>query len=368
MAANCPEGIVGSLPDCIVTEILARLPMKSILRAKSVCKHWHKLISDEYFALRNAQVSVRNSMVMIDVTGTSLMFLDGLGGMSQLSLDFLETEVFVRDSHNGLLCCSTFAGEGERVDYYVCNPITRQHMQLPYIGVHAGLVNLACDSSGRKFNVALTGHVCGENDEAEGTAGCWVFDSESNTWEKFIYQLHDHYEFSMISQTGAVFVNGAIHWITHASPAILLVLDLSRNFWSEMMLPDEILQGQDSVFYFLECEGCLSVIEISDSWMVTWVLEDYDNDVWYMLDRVSLHWQTLLRMDTSGLEINPVSQTRQDLILSIGECMFVYHRNSRVWKLMYKMDDYGLTDLLSYTEFPFRATLLPCCQIDDQHH
>ncbi|KAK4796509.1 hypothetical protein SAY86_028835 [Trapa natans] len=39
MAASCLEGTGGSLPDDIVTEILARLTMKSILRARSVCKH-----------------------------------------------------------------------------------------------------------------------------------------------------------------------------------------------------------------------------------------------------------------------------------------------------------------------------------------
>ncbi|KAK4795713.1 hypothetical protein SAY86_028039 [Trapa natans] len=215
-------------------------PCKSILRAKSVCKHWHKLISGECFSRRNVQVSARNSMAMIEVSGTSLRLLDSLGGVSRLSLDFLETEVSVRASHNGLLCCSTAAGEGEWIDYYVCNPITRQHTKLPGIDVDADLVGLACDSSGRNLNAVLAGHANDGNDETEGTIVGWVFDSESNKWRKLIYQLDGLYEFSFISKNPAVFVNGAFHWITDGSPTILLVLDLSRDLWRKMTLPDNI--------------------------------------------------------------------------------------------------------------------------------
>ncbi|KAK4770872.1 hypothetical protein SAY87_031404 [Trapa incisa] len=353
MAASCLVGIVCSLPDDILTEILARLSMKSILRAKSVCKHWHKLISGEYFSRRNVQVSARNSMAMIEVSGTSLRLLDSLGGVSRLSLDFLETEVSEK-------------GSGSTT---VCNPITRQHTKLPGIDVDADLVGLAYDSSGRTLNAVLAGHANDGNDETEGTIVGWVFDSESNNWRKLIYQLDGLYEFSFISKNPAVFVNGAFHWITDGSPTILLVLDLSRDLWRKMTLPDKILQGpEDRVFYLLEFEGCLSVIQLSDSWMVTWVLENYDEKVWYMLDPVSLSSKRLLTLGTSMLEMAPVSQTREDLILGIGLWMFDYQKNNEVWQLMYKMNKYGLTDPQCYSAFPFRATMLPCCQVDDQLH
>ncbi|KAK4797202.1 hypothetical protein SAY86_029528 [Trapa natans] len=304
-------------------------------------------------------------MALIEDSGTRLNLLDSLGEVSRLSLDFLETQVFVRASHNGLLCCSA-KGENGHTDYYVCNPITRQHVQLPYIAVDADLVGLACDSSGRKFNVALAGHLYDKNKEANETIiGC-VYDSESNTWRKHMYRLDDLYEFSYIRKDPPVFINGAFHWITEYSPIVLLVLDLSRGLLRKMRLPDKILKEQeDNTYCSLEFEGCLSVIEISDSWMVTWVLQDYDNDVWYMLDRVSLNSN---RLDLSMLEIVPICQTREDMVLGIGQWMFVYQRNSGEWKPRYKIMKYGHIDPLFYSAFPFRATMLPCCQFDDQLH
>ena len=38
------------LPEEVMLEILLRLPVKSLLRFKSVCKHWLSLISDPNFA------------------------------------------------------------------------------------------------------------------------------------------------------------------------------------------------------------------------------------------------------------------------------------------------------------------------------
>ncbi|KAF3525979.1 hypothetical protein F2Q69_00046630 [Brassica cretica] len=49
-----------SIPESVVVEIIARLPLRSIARFKSVCKQWRSLIEPSYF--RSLFVSLhRNS-------------------------------------------------------------------------------------------------------------------------------------------------------------------------------------------------------------------------------------------------------------------------------------------------------------------
>src|SRR4051812_32733503 len=49
---SCPP-----LPEDLVVEILLRLPVRSLLQFKCICKFWKTLISDPKFAKRHLQIS-----------------------------------------------------------------------------------------------------------------------------------------------------------------------------------------------------------------------------------------------------------------------------------------------------------------------
>ncbi|XP_039788644.1 putative F-box protein At1g47790 [Panicum virgatum] len=53
-----PGKTAPELLDEIVLEILARLPVKSLLRFRSVCKAWRATISDPFFIRKHLQCSV----------------------------------------------------------------------------------------------------------------------------------------------------------------------------------------------------------------------------------------------------------------------------------------------------------------------
>ncbi|OWM71077.1 hypothetical protein CDL15_Pgr011204 [Punica granatum] len=170
---NCHK--VEFFPDEVVLQNLARLPIKSLFRAKIVCNFWHRLVSEEYFVHLQNELSVRNSVVLVEVsdssesTNMSLIFIDNLRGVSEMSFDFLKDWV------------KAATEEQER-------PI----MRFCPCG-EAALVGLDCDLSGQKYNVVLAGYHRTFGHWPDGTFICSVFDSESSKWRKFVPLQDDHF-------------------------------------------------------------------------------------------------------------------------------------------------------------------------------
>ncbi|XP_028101414.1 putative F-box/kelch-repeat protein At1g12870 [Camellia sinensis] len=120
----------------LLSEILLRVPTKSLIRFKCVSKHWLSLISDSQFSsnhTRRTNISVISGLyfysnwMLKDVNSVSLQshstlppftFLDGVGEES--------TRMFV-NSCNGLLLCSKIY----RQHYIVCNLTTQKYTALP---------------------------------------------------------------------------------------------------------------------------------------------------------------------------------------------------------------------------------------------
>ncbi|KAI8002850.1 F-box protein [Camellia lanceoleosa] len=360
---NRPNSEHGFFPDEVILQILARLPVKDLLRSKSVCKLWHKLSSDKYFIQLYNKLSVKNPMVLVEVSESSeskssLIFIDKLSGVCDFSLDFIKDRVKVRASCNGLLCCSSIPDKGV---YYVCNPMTREYKLLPrsrerpvtrfYPDGEATLVGLACDLSMQRFNVVLAGYHRSFGHRPDKTFICLVFDSVSNRWRKFV-SLQDDY-FTQMNRNQVVYVNGSLHWLT-SSCSCILVLDLNCDIWRKISLPDELCSGSGNRVYLLELDGDLSVVQISEAWMTIWVMKDYEREEWHMVDRVSLR---CIRGMVPG--IFPISQASQYVFLATHKQVLVYYRNSRVWKEMYSVKN-SCTLPLWFSAYEFRSTIFSC--------
>lgn len=358
---NSPYGV---FPDEVILQILARLPVKSVFKTKVVCKVWYKLISDKYFTNLYNELSVKNPMVLVQVSEpssesrSSLICIDNLKGVSEFSLDFVKDRVKVRACCNGLLCLSSIPDKGV---YYVCNPLTREYKLLPrsrerpitrfHPDGEASLVGLGCDLMKQKYNVVLAGYHRSFGHRPERTFICMVYDSELNKWRKFVSLQDD--QFTHMNKNQVVFINGGLHWLTD-SCSCMLVLDLSTDVWRKIQLPHEISCGVRSRVYLLELDGRLSVIQIYEAWMVIWVMEDYEKEEWRMVDKVSLR---CIRGMVPG--IFPISQNDNYVYLATHKQVLVYQRNSRVWKEMFSVKD-SSTLPLWFSAHAFRSTLFSC--------
>ncbi|CAI9118920.1 OLC1v1020547C1 [Oldenlandia corymbosa var. corymbosa] len=350
----------GFFPDEVILLILSRLPVKSLFRIKCVCKSWYKFASTDYFKRLYNDVSAKNPMVLAEPTESSLIFVDNLRGVYDLSLDFIGDRVRVRASCFGLLVCSSIPEKGV---YYVCNPMTREFKLLPRIRENrpitrfhpdgeATLVGLARCMYSQKYNVVLAGYHRSFGHRPDRNFVCLVYDSESNKWRKFVTLQDDR--FTHMNKNQVVFINGALHWLTE-SCACLLVLDLKCDGWRKIGLPDEVAGSvAGNRIYLLESDGCLSVIQISEAWMNIWVMNDYEKEEWCMVDRVSLR---CIRGMVPG--VFPISQTGRYVFLATHKHVLVYHRDSKLWKEMYSVKN-NSTFPLWFSAHAFRSTIFSC--------
>ncbi|XP_010267910.1 PREDICTED: F-box protein At5g49610 [Nelumbo nucifera] len=355
----------GFFPEEVVLQILARLPIKSLFRCKSVCKLWYRLPSNKYFIQLYNEVSSKNPMVLVELiksfyVKSSFICVDRLRGVSEFSLDFLNDRVKVRASCNGLLCCASVPNKGV---YYVCNPLTREFKLLPrtrerpmtrfHPDDEATLVGLAFNVSNQKFNVVLAGFYRPFGHRPLDSFVCVVFDSETNTWRKSISSRSD--EFTHMNRNQVVFANGSLHWLTY-SCLYILVFDLDNEVWRKISLPGEVIARSGNRVHLLELDGSVSIIQISEAWMNIWALKNYEREEWCTVDKVSLRC-------IRGLvpSVFPISQTSEFVFLATQRQILVYHRNSRVWKEMYSVKN-TFSYPLWFSAHAFRSTLFSCHQ------
>lgn len=351
----------GFFPDEIILQILARLPIKSLFRFRTVCKNWCQLLSERYFVQLYNEMSVKSSMILVEITEvseskSSLICVDYSRGVTEFPLDFLKDRVKVRASCNGLLCCSSIPDRGV---FYVCNPMTREFKVLPrsrerpvtrfYPDGETTLVGVACDlSDNSKFSVVLAGYHRPFGQTPTKTFICMVYNSEMNRWRKFVTLQEEH--FTQMNRNQVVFVNGMLHWLT-VSYSCVLVLDLEIDVWRKIYLPAEMSYGKGNRMYLLESYGCLSVVQISGALMDIWVMEDYENQIWKMVDRVSLR---CIRGLAPG--VFPISQTVDCVFLATHKQILVYNRSTGIWKEMYTVKSNSILPLW-FSAYAFRSTI-----------
>lgn len=359
---------IGFLPIDLIIQILSRLPSKSLVRFKSVCKSWCRLISSTHFMQLHFRVSSQTLQIVIQPPDTTepnsekLLLIDPFNPSSNLSLDFMDDCIKVRASSNGMLCCSSVKNKGL---YYLCNPITREFRVLPRTRdrpftrtqpfYEATLVGLCFNPISFRFTVVLAGFYRSFGQFRGNQFVSNVFDSQTNSWKRFEFPLID--EFTHMNRNQAVHDMCSIYWLTQ-SCTHLLYFDFELELWGKISLPPEILGTQNgSRVYLLEFEGLVSVIEISQGVMSTFILKDRNLEKWDLLDRVRL--KCIGGFANSGL---PVGQNSCFVFVAAQRNVLAYDRKSRVWKEAGSRSRCGSGSMypLWFSAFPLKSSLFPC--------
>lgn len=359
---------IGFLPIDLIIQILSRLPPKSLVRFKSVCKSWCRLISSTHFMQLHFRVSSQTLQIVIQPPDTTepnsekLLLIDPFNPSSNLSLDFMDDCIKVRASSNGMLCCSSVKNKGL---YYLCNPITREFRVLPRTRdrpftrtqpfYEATLVGLCFNPISFRFTVVLAGFYRSFGQFRGNQFVSNVFDSQTNSWKRFEFPLID--EFTHMNRNQAVHDMCSIYWLTQ-SCTHLLYFDFELELWGKISLPPEILGTQNgSRVYLLEFEGLVSVIEISQGVMSTFILKDRNLEKWDLLDRVRL--KCIGGFANSGL---PVGQNSCFVFVAAQRNVLAYDRKSRVWKEAGSRSRCGSGSMypLWFSAFPLKSSLFPC--------
>ncbi|XP_028092837.1 F-box protein At5g07610-like [Camellia sinensis] len=238
------EEVIASNED-LLTEILLRLPAKSLIRFKSVSKNWLHLISDSHFAVNHSR-RIRNSSMI-----SGLFFY----------YDYSHTEPHCVSLHahpNCNLPTLSFLNK------FTLLP----QLDFPCLSHESLGVYLAFDPSKSPHYKVVFFRPCYQFD---------IYSSETASWKQITVSecepLRDCLE--------GVFWNGAIHWLSHEDVHFRFDVDEEKLIKTHNPPSPKIL-SVDKTRYFGECGGHLLLIQMRlRNAMGFKILE---------MDRVSFHW------------------------------------------------------------------------------
>ncbi|MBA0838311.1 hypothetical protein Goarm_010381 [Gossypium armourianum] len=288
----------------VLANILSRVPVKSLLVCKSVCKRWRRLISSQAFIDVQLLWSQKNSVYIVYPYMDMMMklYLVNNSGEITKSINFPYCDnlslLTVVCSFDGLLCCINYPWKVDSgmvvedvtdVEIRICNPVTKKALLLPRgspskekpsIGVAFG-PKINEYKIFRFFNakrISLAKHQSRVNRRQ-----CEVYSSSTGSWSVIgrvpYYPMHSSH-----SPLGSnhVFVNGKIYWFIASNedpliPGSILMADIEETF-ETINLPKEVTEHS----YLVNLEGHLSLVAVYDEDEIVniWILKDKNEPKW----------------------------------------------------------------------------------------
>lgn len=189
------------LSEELESEILIRLPTKTLFTCNCVCKRWQSLISDSSFVQR------RNSHPVL-ISGfffcedhpcvqmepkVNFFENDPNDTLMDTSLSFLHQSVVPVASHNGLLLCAERPDIGffsvlDPFRYILCNPYTKQFVALPVPNRDHTLKNVILHSYDKQpvdFKV-----ICLTTENRNNVLDLAIYSSETGEWKESLIFHH----------------------------------------------------------------------------------------------------------------------------------------------------------------------------------
>ncbi|KAG8381565.1 hypothetical protein BUALT_Bualt06G0134800 [Buddleja alternifolia] len=308
-----PAEIVASI-EHLLAKILSLLPLRSLLRFKSVSKHWLSLITNPIFThLRNPNPNPPVALFLPIAKRQSFDF-EFIPFRAEQSinppftrLDFTEdpSGIKIIQSCNGLLLCCSISEPNRR--FYVCNPTAKAFRELPKPGIKVS--NSICGMSlafnpveSRYYNVVCVWSLGVEDrtNNAQFTIG--VYSSRTDSW-----RLRGEGFTALVNFERGVFWNGAINWMGVGNGESLY-FDVERHVFDKMpMLPLPYGWNSRSNYYFDESCDHLHFVEMrcpTIDFNVYEMKRDYSE--WFVKYKVDLRPVVAANRDMILGRINPI--------------------------------------------------------------
>ncbi|MCD7447239.1 hypothetical protein HAX54_026358 [Datura stramonium] len=312
LAVIAAVDVIASNAD-LLSEILLRLPARSLIRFSIVCKRWFNIITRRQFSLSHSRtLALSNglspsgiyfyncltklqkieSLSLTDdnvISLPSLQFLDELTNIIIINGDHIvEVDEFrVTQSCNGLLMC-LFTTTSDAVTTrkgFVYNPANKASRVLPPVYENCAdefvYYNLISDPSKPPYYKVLCVARIDNNWYSDIDAS--VYEPGSDSWRRCCTVSAPEMGFD-----SGVFWNGAIHWI---GEYVSLYFDVNSEKFGTIIMPAK-LQGQctQKIRYFGEWGGHLHLIQVQSLSTKRFSVLELDKDTleWSVKYRVHL--------------------------------------------------------------------------------
>ncbi|XP_039040426.1 F-box/kelch-repeat protein At3g23880-like [Hibiscus syriacus] len=339
------------LPVEVIIDILKWLPVKSVVKFRSVCKTWNSLICDPSFVSAHCQAYLSRPP---NNTPLLLIISFSVNGKDKYSLHY-DNDVFdelkklqypVFDSIwspmyfgscNGLVCLGSYAHNPMRFVFW--NPSIQKYISLPQPDIccidYASRLNSAFgfgfgfDSRTNDYKILTV-----RFDKANHLIQPSLFSLRENCWT-MVVAIAPNYEFD--DETSMTFVNGAVHWLGYQRRNsdgfkfnyTILGFDLSAEEFFEISFPESFTCLPDMELSTMKY-GQSSIAVVKLGWedgelLEMWVMKEYGVvESWtkvlalYMGDRSELfprvlgfrnNGEVLLQVDEG--EMAPLDLNRQ---------------------------------------------------------
>ncbi|KAD7117651.1 hypothetical protein E3N88_04919 [Mikania micrantha] len=259
--------LIGSNDD-LLTQILLRLPVTSILRFKSVSKQWRWLLSHQCFTLAYDSLSISPGLFVRNI----YVPFDGQNQSTPpfRTLDFYPDINGIRiiQSCNGLLLCCSDGGYERSRKYYVFNPTTKQFAVIPSVPGGQN-VRKSIGFMGLAFHQTDCPHykiVCIHGPNTSSIDSLFRIQIYSSITGKWKISNNHIYAPSHAVFRNAVYWNGAIHWAPSClNPSYFILED---DELQNLPLPPRaaypgVYSHGNLPIYFGESRGHLHLVEFN---------------------------------------------------------------------------------------------------------
>ncbi|GFS45615.1 hypothetical protein Acr_00g0097050 [Actinidia rufa] len=318
------------IPEDVLVNVLARLPIEIIVRCTLVCKLWFSLITGSNFISYHLNRTITNNkghLLIRYCTDEPRKEYCSLRFDSNNTCDeykrfdfpftFLHPYIDVVGSCNGLICLSDYQFR-YNLGIYLWNPCIRKvvAIQSPNVtlrshGSFMHALGFGFDSVSNDFKVVRIVHLASvevppEVEVYTMKSGCWKNISDKAL--RYMVDVHSR----------QAFVNGAAHWLASTLTGennfrnLILLFDMSREVFQEMPVPESVYRvdgwmGETSLVAFRES---ISLIKLwaygDDAHCTVWVMKDYG---------VAESWSKQFSFDLSGGLQKPLGLRRNGEVI-----------------------------------------------------
>lgn len=263
------------LRDDLLVEVLLRVPVRSLLRCKCVCKSWLSLISNPLFAKSHFEAAA---------APTDRFLVKFPNDSEAISVDI---EVLCPNSAHAVFnipipprapkhgrwarivgsCRGFLLLKYEFlhfVDFMVWNPSTGVQKYIYNMSTHSCLCGIGYDSSTDDYvivNLTLERRT--------------YFSLRTNSWSCIEYTVPFNFG-PAVSGQGLLF-NGNLHWLVRSSNSRLVIIafDVVERKFSEISVPHNVAIGHEFKVYQLRVmEECLCIY-LEGYYFETWTMKEY---------------------------------------------------------------------------------------------
>ncbi|XP_047324145.1 F-box/kelch-repeat protein At3g23880-like [Impatiens glandulifera] len=364
--ADCDSvHVIPYLPTDIITKILIRLPVKTLVKFRCVCRSWLSLISDPIFVQKHLRDSTQDK----GLAHHRLMMSPRSFEVKSCSLSSVLNEecpsthdhyyplkhpkraLFIVGSVNGLVCIAIDKGS-----VFLWNPSTRKSKRLPNCGFkkRSGgriVYGFGYDEASSDYKVIVT------KSELFGGAPfkteVKIYGYKSDSWRRIETFPKGHFPMD----ARGTFVGGSLHWTASRENDFtdslnirkpIVSFDLSKETYSEFSQPRYGKGASDSKLGALSDNLCL-LCSIHYRRFDVWVMKEYGKvESWSKL--FSIPYPSQLEDFPYSYSVPLcISFRKNEVLLVAGSCLVLYNVDNHTVRLTNIQDCLLRYKLKAYT-------------------